>query len=91
MGAKPGYCFKRRPNLKKEFQDGQRVLSASNDNTVKVWDVESGREVSTLAGHSNWVSGVAVSAGVRREVSASDDQTLKVWDVESVSRLASHR
>ena len=30
----------------------QRAVSASDDNTLKVWDLESGRELRTLAGHT---------------------------------------
>ena len=32
--------------------DGRRAVSASADKTLKVWDVESGRELRTLQGHS---------------------------------------
>ena len=32
--------------------DGQRAVSASGDQTLKVWDLESGRELRTLTGHS---------------------------------------
>jgi WD40 repeat protein len=73
--------------------DGRRAVSASRDKTLKVWDLESGREMRTLAGHSNSVSGVAVSADGRLAVSASYDKTLKVWDLESgreVRTLAGH-
>jgi WD40 repeat protein len=63
--------------------DGRRAVSASWDHTLKVWDLESGREVRTLAGHSDSVYGVAVTADGRRAVSASLDHTLKVWDLES--------
>ena len=35
--------------------DGRRVVSASIDNTLKVWDIETGKCVVTLRGHSNWV------------------------------------
>ena len=63
--------------------DGRRAVSASADKTLKVWDLESGAELRTLAGHSDWVNGVAVTADGRRAVSASDDNTLKVWDLES--------
>ena len=36
--------------------DGQRAVSASEDQTLKVWDLESGRELRTLAGHSDSVT-----------------------------------
>ena len=37
------------------FPDGRRVVSASYDNTLKVWDVATGECVATLKGHSNTV------------------------------------
>ena len=33
--------------------DGQRAVSASWDKTLKVWELASGRELRTLAGHSS--------------------------------------
>ena len=67
--------------------DGRLAVSASADKTLKVWEVESGRELRTLAGHSDSVHGVAVSGDGRLAVSASDDNTLKVWDLESGREL----
>ena len=67
--------------------DGRRAVSASDDKTLKVWELESGRELRTLAGHIGLVYGVAVSGDGRRAVSASEDKTLKVWDVESGREL----
>ncbi len=63
--------------------DGRRAVSASEDKTLKVWDLESGRVLRTLKGHSNKVIGVVMSPDGRRAVSASWDRTLKVWDLES--------
>jgi WD40 repeat protein len=63
--------------------DGKRAVSASSDETLKVWDLESGRAPRTLEGHSSRVHGVAATADGKRAVSASRDKTLKVWDLES--------
>ena len=37
------------------FPDGRRVVSGSEDNTLKVWDVATGECVATLEGHSSTV------------------------------------
>jgi len=63
--------------------DGKKVVSASWDETLKVWDLESGDEMAILKGHSGWVKGCAISPDGKKVVSASDDKTLKVWDLES--------
>ena len=68
--------------------DGQRAVSASDDQTLKVWDLASGRELRTLTGHTGKVWGVAVTPDGQRAVSASADQTLKVWDLETGEVLA---
>jgi WD40 repeat protein len=60
--------------------DGRRAVSASADDTLKVWDLETGRELRTLEGHTDWISAVAVTPDGRRAVSASADQTLRVWE-----------
>ena len=63
------------------------AVSASQDRTLKVWKLASGRSVRTLTGHTNWVHSVALSGDGALAVSASADQTLKVWDVASGREL----
>jgi cell division protein FtsB len=60
--------------------DGQRLASASTDNTVRIWEVASGKELLTLKGHTKGVCSVAFSPDGRRLASASHDQTVKLWD-----------
>jgi WD40 repeat protein len=67
--------------------DGRMAVSALDDKILKVWDVETGRELHALTGHNSAVTGVALSADGRLAVSASYDKTLKVWDVEAGREL----
>ncbi|KAK7928421.1 hypothetical protein PG985_005419 [Apiospora marii] len=60
--------------------DSKLVASASRDETVKVWDAQTGAEKQTLEGHSAAVSSVAFSPDSKLVASASDDRTVKVWD-----------
>ncbi|MEQ9236483.1 MAG: hypothetical protein RIG66_20630, partial [Coleofasciculus sp. E2-BRE-01] len=62
--------------------DGQQVVSASSDNTLKVWDLQKDMEKCTLTGHTDLVNAVAVSPDGQQVVSASSDNTLKVWDLD---------
>ena len=67
--------------------DGRRAVSGSSDAVLKVWDVESGRELRTLHGHADAVTAAELSADGRWAVSASLDRTLKLWDVASGKEL----
>ena len=60
--------------------DGQRLASASYDNTVKVWDATTGQESLTLKGHTGDVNSVSFSPDGQRLASASHDGTVKVWE-----------
>ena len=67
--------------------DGRHVVSGSADETVKVWELGTGRELRTLEGHTGWVEAVAVTADGRHVVSGSFDNTVKVWELESGREL----
>ena len=64
--------------------DGKRIVSGSYDNTLKVWDAQTGQETLTLKGHSEAVTSVDFSPDGKRIVSGSGDKTLKVWDISSL-------
>src|SRR5262249_23419673 len=66
--------------------DGQRVASGGNDQTVKIWDSATGKELLALKGHAGVVFGVAFSPDVQRLASANQDGSIHLWETTSVSR-----
>jgi tetratricopeptide (TPR) repeat protein len=65
--------------------DGRRLASASDDETVKLWDVASGQELRTLKGHTGPVLSVAFSPDGWRLASAGDDRMVKIWDARPLT------
>ncbi|PYH44153.1 uncharacterized protein BP01DRAFT_424449 [Aspergillus saccharolyticus JOP 1030-1] len=63
--------------------DSKLLASASEDQTVRLWDAASGACLQTLKGHSNWVKSVVFSHDSKLLASASDDETVKLWDAAS--------
>lgn len=73
--------------------DGQKLASGSNDRTVRIWDVASGKQLVKLEGHQGPVEALAFSPDNRWLVSGSADATIRVWDSASgreFQRLTGH-
>jgi len=70
------------------FPDGLQAVSASEDGTLKVWDLQRGIELHTLQGHTDGVSGVVITPNGQCAVSSSWDGTLKVWDLKRGKELS---
>ena len=66
---------------------GRRALSGSGDQTLRLWDLETGETLRTLQGHSSSVYAVAVLADGRRALSGSDDTTLRLWNFKTGATL----
>ena len=67
------------------------LASASFDATVKLWDVDAGRCVHTLAEHSDPVYSVAWSPNGRFLASGSFDRCLHIWDVRDGTLVKTYR
>jgi eukaryotic-like serine/threonine-protein kinase len=67
--------------------DGKQLASASFDNTVKLWDTATGREMLTLNGHTEWVTSVAFGPDGKLLASASSDKTVKLWDTTTGNEI----
>jgi flagellar biosynthesis GTPase FlhF len=61
--------------------DGSRIVSGSDDKTLRLWDARTGQAIGQpLTGHQSAVWSVAFSPDGSRIVSGSSDNTVRVWD-----------
>lgn len=62
--------------------DGTRLVSVSDDRSVRVWNLADGKVLHTLTGHTDWIVGLAVRADGRYAATAGYDRTIRLWDLD---------
>jgi WD40 repeat protein len=78
-----------RPVISAAFSaDGTRIVSASADKSVRVWDPATGNEIAVLKGHTGPVNSAAFSPDGTCIVSASADKTVRLWDIATMKEIA---
>jgi len=65
------------------------LASGGADGTIRLWDVDAGKEKAILRGHAAPVRSLALSRNGRVLASAGEDGTIKLWDVTSGKEKAS--
>src|SRR5262245_32253440 len=76
------------------FPDNKRLVTASDDAVIRVWEIISGQQLMALPGHSAVVWSVAVSPDGRMLASGSADRTVKIWNAltgQEVGTLKGHK
>jgi WD40 repeat protein len=64
--------------------DGQKIVSGSRDNTLRLWDASNGEQIGQpLTGHVDAVYSVAFSPDGKWIISGGDDKTLRLWDIST--------
>ena len=63
--------------------DGVFLVSGSDDQTVKLWDVQTGGVVKTFHGHTDCVLSVSISADCTTIASGSFDKTIRLWNIQT--------
>ena len=67
------------------------LVSGSLDQTIKVWELSTGKEMRTFRGHTDTVHSIAMSADGETLVSGSWDQTIKVWELSTGKEMQTLR
>ena len=72
-------------------QDGKTLASGSEDETVLLWNTESGTKQATLRGHEEVVTTVTFSVDGKTVASGDANKIIKVWDVKTKRERATLR
>jgi WD40 repeat protein len=67
--------------------DSQCVLVACPDHTARIWNVNDGREMFILRGHTGRINDAVFSADGRQLLTAADDLTPRIWDPHKGTEL----
>ncbi len=62
--------------------DGMYAVSASEDSTLRLWDLQSGECLRIFEGHRWYVNGLSISPDGKFVISASFDQKMRLWDLQ---------
>jgi ribosome assembly protein 4 len=64
-----------------------RIVSGSLNETIRIWNAETGVQEGELRGHAGSVTSIVISPDGKHIVSSSSDETIRIWDVESMEQV----
>jgi WD40 repeat protein/serine/threonine protein kinase len=71
--------------------DGSRVVTASQDGKVRIWDARTGEEMTPILQHRKAVRQASFSPNSRRIVTACEDGTARIWNAATGQPLVELR
>jgi WD40 repeat protein len=64
------------------------VVQPGSDNALRIWDVDDGKLVKELKGHTHVISSIDFSPDGKRAVTGSFDKSVRLWDIETGQELS---
>src|SRR5258706_8482032 len=71
--------------------DGKTLASGGDDETVRLWDVNTGKQRAVLEPHPHWVRSLAITLNGKTLVAGCWDGTVHVWDLASAKKRLTFR
>ena len=68
--------------------EADRMVTALDDGSIRLWSLSEGRELAKLDGHSGRTMGVAVSQGSGKMASLGEDGSVQIWRLDSGKKIA---
>ena len=70
--------------------DGRVLATTSGDSTTKLWEVSTGKIITTLIGHKEGIDSVAFAPD-GRTLATADSHTMKLWHLATYRELATFK
>ncbi|ETO20751.1 WD-40 repeat protein [Reticulomyxa filosa] len=74
--------------------NGYTICSGSHDNTIRVWDIETAKQIIVFEGHKDWIKSVkygsnelGTNGGANTILSGSADKSICLWDIRSAQQI----
>ncbi|ETO12435.1 G-protein beta WD-40 repeats containing protein [Reticulomyxa filosa] len=74
--------------------NGYTICSGSIDNTIRIWDIETTKQLNVFEGHEHWIRSVkygpnelGVIGGANTILSGSNDKSVRLWDIRSGQQI----
>ena len=60
-------------------KDGNKLISCSNDKTIKIWNSKTGKNLMTLKGHSSYIKSICYSSDNSLIISVGNDKIINIY------------
>ncbi|MEO0015461.1 MAG: hypothetical protein RLZZ535_3850, partial [Cyanobacteriota bacterium] len=67
--------------------DGKIIASASWDQTIKLWNAQTGELINTLKGYQDGINSIVFSPDSQTLISTGEDKTIKIWNLVGQAKL----